>query len=58
MAPVLLLLSVNIDDEAKMKLFKNQERSLNWLKYTPIVVLLLTFTIVALMTQNGFKFEF
>ncbi len=41
-----------------MKFFKNQERSLNWLKYTPIVVLVLTFVIIALIAQSGFKFEF
>ncbi len=40
-----------------MKITKNQERSLSWLKFTPIVVLVLTFAALALMAQ-GFKFGF
>lgn len=41
-----------------MKIIKDQERSLSWLKYTPIVVLLLTFAILAIMAQSGFKIGF
>lgn len=41
-----------------MKIIKNHERSLNWLKYTPIVVLVLTFSIIAVMAKTGFKFGF
>lgn len=41
-----------------MKIFKDQERSLNWLKFTPIVVLVLTFAILALIAQSGLKIGF
>lgn len=41
-----------------MKLVKNTERALNWLKFTPIVILVLTFMILALGVNTGFRFGF
>lgn len=41
-----------------MKIIKNHERSLNWLKFTPVAILILTFVALAIMAQTGFKFGF
>lgn len=41
-----------------MKTNKDPQRSLDWLKYMPVFVLLLTFTIIALTTKLSSFIDF